>query len=102
MTNIISPNHVFDGLFSKANSYEKGSCMWMAETVVKFLLKKGRSDFKIIEGHVLFPENEGMKFEHTWIEFDNGEIFDPTKTQFKGWDVENIIYNSGKSYSPEE
>lgn len=102
MTNLIHPNHVFDGMFSQANSYEKGSCMWMSESVVDFLLKKGRSDFKIIEGYVSFPEDKNLRFEHTWIEFDDGKIFDPTKTQFKGWNIENIIYIPGKSYSPDE
>ncbi len=77
-----------------------GSCMLAAEILVKKLLKIGREDFKIIEGYITFPTVE-WKDQHTWIEMYDGEIIDPTSSQ---WGHKNIVYlkQKRKIYTPQE
>ena len=76
-----------------------GSCMIAAEILTKKILKK-TNDFKVIEGYITFPTVD-WKNTHTWIEFDDGSILDPTKDQ---WGLQGIEYlNKGRTeYSPEE
>jgi hypothetical protein len=84
-----------------------GSCMAAAAMATDYLLSKGRSDFKVMEGWVsLYPDQEEEDFSpHTWIQFNNGKIFDPTKKQWAKWgfDPYEVEFKSiSKSYSPQE
>ena len=79
-----------------------------------YLLEKGITDFKIVEGWVYFPyyyeENDEENWSsHTWIEFSNGRKFDPTKKQWKEWgfdpdkgEVEYVTSKINRTYTPEE
>ena len=61
-----------------------GSCVHFAELFVEKVSKENPSlldNFNVIEGYVV--TNDG-KFEHTWIELQNGEKIDPTFEQFIG------------------
>ncbi len=97
-----------------------GSCMAATQMATEYFLKKGIADFKIVEGWIAFGE-EGEDwamykkngrwveyqnvFSHTWIEFKNGRIFDPTKKQWKNWGFnpdEGKIVKINKKYSPQE
>jgi hypothetical protein len=64
-----------------------GSCMIAAEILTKKVLRE-RKDFKVIEGYITFPTVD-WKNTHTWIEFEDGDILDPTKGQ---WGIDGIIY----------
>jgi hypothetical protein len=86
-----------------------GSCMSAAELATKYLLQKGIKNFKIVEGWVsLYPDQEEEYWEaHTWIKFNNGRIFDPTKKQwlnFTGDDKnpEISIEKIRTEYEPED
>lgn len=84
-----------------------GSCMAAAAMATDYLLSKGRSDFKVVEGWVsLDPNQEEEDFSpHTWIQFNNGKIFDPTKKQWAVWgfDPNEVRFESiKKTYTPEE
>ena len=86
-----------------------GSCMLVAELIVRDLLNKGIDNFPIVEGYISFEassEDQGQEegITHTWIE-SNGKIYDPTKEQFRKWgfDPYNIIYEKIKRrYTPYE
>lgn len=61
-----------------------GSCVHFAELFVEKVSKENLrllDNFNVIEGYVV--TNDG-KFEHTWIELQNGEKIDPTFKQFIG------------------
>lgn len=97
-----------------------GSCMAAAQLTTEYLLKKGITDFKIIEGWIAFGEEGdqwelyrhegkikefGDVFTHTWIQFKNGRIFDPTKKQWEKWGFnpeEGKIVKIKTDYKPEE
>jgi hypothetical protein len=79
---------------------EGGSCMLAAEIMTAKLLKRGIKNFKVKEGWVLVGPNE-EELAHTWIEFDNGEILDPTIEQFGH--PHEIEYGEVKEeFTPEE
>lgn len=91
------------------NRHSLGSCMSAAEMATKYLLSKNKNDFKIIEGWVsLSPDledDESQWSSHTWIEFSNGRIFDPTKNQWRTWgyDPDGVnIMKIKRQYTPEE
>lgn len=106
-----------ESMFPKEfNRHTHGSCMSAAELATKYFLSKNRSDFKVIEGWVA-PEWDddweitksnktfGNVFTHTWIKFNNGRIFDPTRKQWKelGYDPDEMkIVKIKTEYSPEE
>lgn len=86
-----------------------GSCMAAAAMATDYLLSKGRSDFKVVEGWVsLYPEQRVDPDDfspHTWIQFNNGKVFDPTKKQWEKWgfDPNEVRFESiKKTYTPEE
>lgn len=86
-----------------------GSCMAATALATDYLLSKGRSDFKVVEGWVsLYPEQHDDPDDfspHTWIQFNNGKIFDPTKKQWAKWgfDPNEVRFESiKKTYTPEE
>lgn len=103
------------------NRHALGSCMSAAELATKYLLSKNRKDFKVVEGWVA-PEwdedwqldynmikgkqlESGNVFSHTWIKFNNGKIFDPTRKQWKQWGFdpdEMTIVKVKTEYTPEE
>jgi hypothetical protein len=64
-----------------------GSCMGAAALATDYLLSKGITDFKVVEGWITLDpdwEETGNLDSHTWLEI-KGKIFDPTKKQFKNW-----------------
>ena len=86
-----------------------GSCMAAAELASKYFLKKGIKDFKVVEGWVSLSDDieddESSLATHTWIEFENGRIFDPTKNQWRKWGYDPYgvkIKKIKKKYTPEE
>ncbi len=64
-----------------------GTCMSAAAMATSYFLSKGIKNFKIVEGWVsMYPDQEENEWSaHTWIEFDNGRKFDPTKKQWEKW-----------------
>ena len=97
-----------DAMFPKAfNRHNLGSCMKAAEYALKYFYSKGIYNFKVVEGWVsLYSDQEENDWsKHTWIEFSNGRVFDPTKNQWKEWgfDPDDVkIMKVKKKYSPEE
>jgi hypothetical protein len=85
-----------------------GSCMVAAEMATKYLLSRGYKGFKIVEGWVsLHPDQEEDEWgAHTWIEFQNGRKFDPTKKQFSKWgfDPNEVDYMEkvNRTFTPDE
>lgn len=103
-------HEVDEQMFPKEfDRHKLGSCMAAAELATKYLLKKGIKNFKIVEGWVsLSPDladDESAWETHTWIEFENGKKFDPTRKQWRTWgyDPDGVeIQKTGKKYSPDE
>ena len=99
-----------ENMFPKEfNRHSPGSCMAAAEMATKYFLKKGIKDFKVIEGWVsLSPDledDESGHSSHTWIQFRNGRIFDPTRKQWRVWgyDPDGVkIQKISKTFTPEE
>lgn len=84
-----------------------GTCMSAAALAADYFLKKGIKNFKIVEGFVsMYPDQEEEEWSpHTWIEFDDGRKFDPTKKQWEKWGfkVEKTKYERvTKTYTPEQ
>lgn len=71
-----------------------GDCSIETYKVVKNAIINGVSNFIVVDGMVMVDDKE---YPHTWIE-KNGEIFDPTVSQFEG---KNIIYSPPESYRDE-
>jgi len=79
---------VLEAMFPKDfKRHNLGTCMGAAALASDYLLQKGIKNFKVVEGFVsMYPSQEEEDFSpHTWIQFDNGRIFDPTKNQWKQW-----------------
>lgn len=101
-------NVLKESMFPKDfDRHSLGSCMAAAALATDYLLSRGRSDFKVVEGWVsLYPDQEEEDFSpHTWIQFNNGKIFDPTKKQWIKWgfDPNEVRFESiKKTYTPEE
>ena len=99
-----------ENMFPKEfNRHSLGSCMAAAEMATNYFLKKGIKNFKVVEGWVsLSPdlEDDESGYEsHTWIEFSNGRIFDPTRKQWRMWgyDPDGVkIQKISKTFTPEE
>ena len=85
-----------------------GTCSKAAEHATRFFLKKGIKDFEIVEGIVaLRPKDRRTNWEpHTWIEFKNGRIYDPTKRQWLQFGIKDIGQVKVKKiisrYTPED
>ena len=89
------------------NRHSLGSCMAAAALATDYLLSKGRSDFKVVEGMVsLFSGQEYRDWSpHTWIQFNNGKVFDPTRKQWAQWGFnpnEVKFKKVTRTYTPEE
>ena len=67
-----------------------GDCSIEVYFIAKEAVKAGFRDFKVIDGMVRY---EGKIFPHSWIETADGDIKDPTVSQF--W------YSDKLEYSPE-
>jgi len=77
-----------ESMFPKEfDRHSLGSCMDAASYAGDYLYKKGIRNFKIVEGWVsLYSTQDASDWsKHTWIEFDNGRIFDPTRKQWTVW-----------------
>lgn len=68
---------------------KSGVCDRVALKKTIELVGEGRDDFKIIEGAIWThgDDDNGTQYPttHVWIEFDNGEIYDPSIKQFDKW-----------------
>lgn len=93
-------------IFLEFNIRQKGSCMLYAEKVNTALIKKGISNYEVVEGYVRFKKGHTYTptFQHTWIEFNDGRKIDKTKEQFNEFDISTIQYikRNAKIYSPKE
>ncbi len=107
-SHLIFEAYVTESMFPKNfDRHALGSCMVAAELATKYFLQKGIKDFKVIEGYVeLYPDSDPTDWSaHTWIQFNNGRIFDPTKKQWTKWgfNVNKDYYqNITKTYTPTE
>jgi hypothetical protein len=89
------------------NRHNLGACLSAAAMATVYFLEKGITNFKIVEGWVsMYPDQEEDEWSsHTWIEFDNGRKFDPTKKQWEKWgfDVKNTKYERVvRTFTPEQ
>ena len=77
-----------------------GSCDLAAQIITEKLIHQNFYDFDVIEGYITSNSIEG-DIPHTWIEYHDGKIIDPTIDQF---DIGNIIYvkHKGKTYTPKK
>ena len=97
--------NMFPPGYDRKAPYKCGTTIFHA---TKFLLIKGKTNFKVISGIIsIYPKKyKGYVNEmHYWIEFDNGRIFDPSKEQFKKTydaDLNRIRYKKTKEYEPDE
>jgi len=98
--------------------HEEGSCDRVAIKKTKKLLSEGKEDFIIIEGFVwtVVGLEDEYPTNHTWIQFNDGTLFDPSIDQFDKYggieerisegtpvDDEGIPYDKPvKHYSPKE
>jgi hypothetical protein len=105
---IVSEGYIQESMFPKGfNRHTLGSCMDAAKYATKYFLKKGITNFKIVEGFVsLYTDQEEHDFSaHTWIEFSNGKKFDPTRKQWKMWgfDPNEVTYEKVvQKFTPEQ
>lgn len=105
---IVEKPKIVEAMFpTEFNRGALGSCMAAAEIATKYLLNRGIKNFKIVEGWVsLYPHQTKHEWSsHTWIEFSNGKIFDPTKKQWAVWgfDPNKTDYKKvHKVYTPED
>ena len=97
-----------EGMFPKDfNRHNLGTCMGAAALATAYFLAKGITNFKIVEGWIsMYPDQEENEWSaHTWIEFDDGRKFDPTKKQWEkcGFKVSKTKYEKiTRSFTPEE
>ena len=109
-----------EAMFPKGFKRHSSTCALAALHATKYFLDRGIKNFKIHDGYaILFPDkprdykfhNTVTKYrsrnsnDHTWIEFDDGRIFDPTKKQWKnlyGVDPKQVVYYSDRKYTPKE
>jgi hypothetical protein len=78
-----------------------GTCMAFASWFTKIALKKGITNFMVVEGWVKYKQEDNWR-QHTWIEM-NGEKIDPTFDQFIHYpDKPSYVKKVKKKYTPEE
>ena len=95
---------------NKLHCDRHGSCVHFAEIFVDEVNKQYPdllNDFEVIEGYVNVKFGDGIPQEHTWIKLSNGDIIDPTFSQFDKYD-KNAQYSkkrtkvySGREYYDE-
>jgi hypothetical protein len=83
-----------------------GSCVHFAEIFVDEVNEQYPellNDFDVIEGYVNVKFGAGIPQEHTWIRLNNGDIIDPTFSQFDKYD-KNAQYSKKRTkvYSGQE
>ena len=83
--------------------YEEGSCDRVAIKKTKELLSKGKEDFIIIEGFVwtVMGIEDEYPTEHTWIQFNDGTLFDPSIDQFDKYGGIEERISEGTPYDEE-
>lgn len=87
---------------NKIKIHRSGSCLVAALCLTKAYIQKGMMNFSIVEGYA-YHNSGGPRLQHTWIEFDDGEVIDPTHVQFNHFP--NKMKNRGfikKRYTPME
>jgi len=83
--------HKINDFVNSAGSFEYGDCAVEVARVSEAALEAGVVRFSVVSGGVLDGVNE---VDHVWIETADGEIIDPTKSQFKSSDVTYAPKNS--------
>jgi hypothetical protein len=91
---------------NKLHCDRHGSCVHFAEIFVEEVNEQYPellNDFDVIEGYVNAKFGNGIPQEHTWIRLNNGEIIDPTFSQFDKYD-KNAQYSKKRTkvYSGQE
>lgn len=69
------------------NPRAAGCCMVAARIIAGRLIEKEVNDSAVVEGWIQFIDEDGrrlkdLRFAHTWVYGENGEIIDPTIVQF--------------------
>lgn len=61
-----------------------GSCVYACYLLTEYNVKRGFYDFGIVEGEVAFTDINKIEYreDHSWIQLNNGKIYDPTYEQF--------------------
>lgn len=91
---------------NKLHCDRHGSCVHFAEIFVDEVNEQYPellNDFDVIEGYVNVKFGDGIPQEHTWIKLNNGDIIDPTFSQFDKYD-KNAQYSKKRTkvYSGQE
>ena len=91
---------------NKLHCDRHGSCVHFAEIFVEEVNEEYPellNDFDVIEGYVNVKFGDGIPQEHTWIKLNNGDIIDPTFSQFDKYD-KNAQYSKKRTkvYSGQE
>jgi hypothetical protein len=91
---------------NKLHCDRHGSCVHFAEIFVEEVNNQHPellNDFDVIEGYVNAKFGDGIPQEHTWIRLNNGDIIDPTFSQFDKYD-KNAQYSKKRTkvYSGQE
>ena len=104
--NILILKQISKKISNKLHCDRHGSCVHFAEIFVEEVNDKYPellNDFDVIEGYVNAKFGNGIPQEHTWIRLNNGEIIDPTFSQFDKYD-KNAQYSKRRTkvYSGQE
>lgn len=79
-----------------------GECGLKVYEVVRRALAAGRDKFRVVEG-IVYIGGEENPIPHTWIELLDGNIVDPTVSQFRGKVVDYHPPNEYREeYTPRE
>ncbi len=104
--NIIILKSIAEKIANKLHCDRYGSCVHFAEIFVEEVNEEYPellNDFDVIEGYVNVKFGDGIPQEHTWIKLNNGDIIDPTFSQFDKYD-KNAQYSKKRTkvYSGQE
>jgi hypothetical protein len=104
--NILILKQISKKISNKLHCDRHGSCVHFAEIFVEEVNDKYPellNDFDVIEGYVNAKFGNGIPQEHTWIRLNNGEIIDPTFSQFDKYDSNaNYSKKRTKVYSAQK
>ena len=103
---IIILKSIAEKIANKLHCDRYGSCVHFAEIFVEEVNEEYPellNDFDVIEGYVNVKFGDGIPQEHTWIKLNNGDIIDPTFSQFDKYD-KNAQYSKKRTkvYSGQE
>jgi hypothetical protein len=97
--NIKTLKRIAKKISDKLHCDRHGSCVHFAEIFVEEVNDQHPellNDFDVIEGYVNAKFGNGIPQEHTWIRLNNGDIIDPTFSQFDKYD-KNAQYSKKRT-----